>query len=64
MPEETQKTKKVWTEEEIREMWPQAAGELRGFQGIEVFRWRISAKFKRSSRFYSCSIRKRIFKII
>lgn len=24
--------KKVWTEEEILEMWPQAAGELRGFQ--------------------------------
>lgn len=24
--------KKVWTKKEILEMWPQAAGELRGFQ--------------------------------
>ncbi len=32
MADKIEQTKKVWTKEEILKMWPQAAGELRGFQ--------------------------------
>jgi len=32
MTDEIKKKERIWTKEDILEMWPQAAGELRGFQ--------------------------------